>query len=152
MRRLALIDRESSAAGKLPYEDGRFDFVVCAGVAERLADPRGLLEEIGRTGRAGYLECRRGMAQIFQPDPTVRWLADHECDTLFFRACDQTEIDMMGPLRRRMELQVPIARSIERACASARLRPLFFIELRWSGRVRYRILRNDGDPVHVARM
>jgi hypothetical protein len=141
-RRLVSIDRRSTPATHLPFLTGQFDFAVCAGVVERLGEPARFLAELRRVAQGGYIECRRAMAQIFQPDPTIRWLIDYECDTLFFREYDPTDTDTMEPLRRRMDAHVPIAHSMKQACASARLRPLIFVELVWSGRFKYRILRD----------
>jgi hypothetical protein len=141
-RRLVSIKRRSTVATHLPFLTNQFDFAVCAGVVERLGEPASFLAELRRAARGGYIECRRAMAQIFQPDPTIRWLADYECDTLFFREFDPAQTDMMEPLRRKVDARVPIAYSMKRACASARLRPLIFIELVWKGHFKYRILRH----------
>jgi hypothetical protein len=147
--RLVTIDRQPMSADRLPFAAGWFDFAACVGVAERLVEPAAFLAELCRVARGGYLECRREIAQIVQPDPTVRWLADLECNTLLFRECDPTAADIMEPLRRRIDAQVPIASSMATACASARLRPLIFVELVWKGRFKYRILRSDRAESHA---
>jgi SAM-dependent methyltransferase len=39
-----------------PFEDGRFDFVVCSHTLEDVRDPVWVCSEIQRVGRAGYVE------------------------------------------------------------------------------------------------
>ncbi len=43
-------------AGKMPFRDKAFDFVVAFHVLEHVRDPRAFLEELQRVGKAGYIE------------------------------------------------------------------------------------------------
>lgn len=41
---------------RLPFRDKEFDFVICSHVLEHIPEPRPFLEELGRVGKAGYIE------------------------------------------------------------------------------------------------
>ena len=48
----------------LPYEDNEFDFVYCRHTLEDLTYPFLLLHELGRVGKAGYIETPSIMAEL----------------------------------------------------------------------------------------
>src|SRR4051794_37603452 len=50
------VQRDICARERWPFDDGQFDFVVCAHTLEDLRDPVWVCEEIARVGRAGYVE------------------------------------------------------------------------------------------------
>lgn len=43
-------------AGKLPFRDGTFDFVIASHIAEHLEDPESFCSEISRVAEGGYIE------------------------------------------------------------------------------------------------
>lgn len=139
--RVAVLERREEAASCLSFATGQFDFAVCAGVVERLVNPAPFCAELARAAKAGYLECRRSVAQILQPDPTIRWFVDHECDTLFLREADPAHAVVLDGLRRRIHAKRPIEQSLDRLCDSATLRPLMFAEILWTARFKYRVVR-----------
>ena len=51
---------------RLPYEDNEFDFVYCRHTLEDLTYPFLLLHELGRVGKAGYIETPSIMAELCQ--------------------------------------------------------------------------------------
>jgi hypothetical protein len=139
--RATLIERREAPASNLPFADAQFDFAVCTGVVERLVTPAPFCAELMRTARAGYLECRRAVAQILHPDATIRWLVDHECDTLFLREADPGRWSVLDGLRRRIDGKRSLEESMRDVCGSASLRPLMYAEVVWTGRLKYRIVR-----------
>lgn len=48
--------RDICAREPWPFEDGRFDFAVCAHTLEDVRDPIGVCDELVRVARAGYIE------------------------------------------------------------------------------------------------
>jgi len=81
-----LCDREP-----YPFADGSVDFVVCGHTLEDVRDPLWVCSEIGRIGRAGYIEVPSrleeqawGVAGAYAGWPHHRWLIDLEGDRLEF--------------------------------------------------------------------
>ena len=74
----------------LPYEDNEFDFVYCRHTLEDLTYPFLLLNELGRVGKAGYIETPSIMAELCREvdasSPPYRgfhhhvWFTWVECD------------------------------------------------------------------------
>jgi hypothetical protein len=52
------------ASEPLPFEDKSFDFVFCRHVLEDLCNPVGLLKEMDRVGKAGYIETPSPIAEL----------------------------------------------------------------------------------------
>jgi hypothetical protein len=50
------VQRDVCGAEPLPFEDDRFDFVVCSQTLEDVRDPVRVCGEIMRVGKAGYIE------------------------------------------------------------------------------------------------
>ena len=50
------VTRDICDAAPLPFEDDRFDFVVCSHTLEDVRDPVRVCAEIARVGKAGYIE------------------------------------------------------------------------------------------------
>jgi SAM-dependent methyltransferase len=50
------IQRDICDPAPLPFEDDRFDFVVCAHTLEDVRDPLQVCREMARVGKAGYIE------------------------------------------------------------------------------------------------
>ena len=67
------VQRDPSAREPWPFEDGRFAFAVCAGLAA-LRDPVGVCSELARVARAGYVELPTVEAELAGGDG--RWLCD----------------------------------------------------------------------------
>lgn len=47
-----------------PFEDGRFDFAVCAQTLEDVRDPIWVCQELIRVARAGYIECPAPLQEL----------------------------------------------------------------------------------------
>lgn len=79
---------------RLPYPDKFFDFSVCGHTLEDLPDPRGLLGELRRVSRAGYIETpsrlseqtagRRDRMTGAQGHPHHHWIVEAEGRRLLF--------------------------------------------------------------------
>lgn len=50
------VQRDVCGADPLPFEDDRFDFVVCSQTLEDVRDPVRVCAELMRVGKAGYIE------------------------------------------------------------------------------------------------
>ena len=74
-----------------PFEDGQFDFVVCAHTLEDVRDPLWVCAEMQRVGRAGYIEVpsrleeqSHGVYGNFVGWPHHHWLIDVHEDAIEF--------------------------------------------------------------------
>lgn len=65
-------------ACRLPFKDHAFDFIVCRHLLEHMHDPRPLLGELMRVGRAGYIECPSSLMEHLRGWSFHRLLVD--CD------------------------------------------------------------------------
>lgn len=63
--------RDICAAGPWPWPDGHFDFVCCSHVLEDVRDPVRVVAEMGRVGRAGYIECPTAAFELLAFAPIV---------------------------------------------------------------------------------
>jgi SAM-dependent methyltransferase len=80
-------------AGRLPFRDGVFDFVVCSHTLEHVPDPESAISEMCRVAKRGYIEVPEvGMAKI-DDFPTHLWWCSREGDTLVFRAKKSRDFD-----------------------------------------------------------
>lgn len=62
------------AAGEhLPFKDKVFDYVYCNHVIEHAEDIEGMLREMARVGRAGFIECPNPLLEQLHPLPEHRW-------------------------------------------------------------------------------
>ena len=67
------VQRDVCGRAPWPFQDGRFDFAVCATLA-RVRDPVGVCSELARVARAGYVELPTVEAELAGGD--ARWLCD----------------------------------------------------------------------------
>jgi hypothetical protein len=49
---------------KIPFDDKYFDFVFCRHTAEDMDDPLGMLQELARVGKRGYIETPSPLAEM----------------------------------------------------------------------------------------
>lgn len=52
---------------RMPFSDKEFDFVICCHVLEHVDNPNIFLDELGRVGKAGYLETPSLMGEYLIP-------------------------------------------------------------------------------------
>lgn len=73
------VQRDVCARAPLPFEDDRFDFVVCSHTLEDVRDPVWVCSELARVGKAGYVEApSRLEEQTFGlVGPWVGWSHHH---------------------------------------------------------------------------
>src|SRR3954464_2717188 len=43
-------------AARMPFADGAFDYTICSNLLEHVPDPAGVVRELARVSRAGYIE------------------------------------------------------------------------------------------------
>ena len=85
------VQQDVCDAAPLPFEDDRFDFVICSHTLEDVRDPVRVCSEMARVGRAGYIETPSRLEEQsygFQ-GPWVgwghhRWLVDVRGDRIEF--------------------------------------------------------------------
>jgi len=59
---------------KLPFEDKEFDYVICCHVVEHVENPAKFLDELGRVGKMGYLECPSLLGEFLIPKASHKWV------------------------------------------------------------------------------
>jgi len=60
-------------AARMPFADQVFDFVICSHLLEHVVDPAGVLEEVMRVARAGYIEVPEAASAKIVDFPTHLW-------------------------------------------------------------------------------
>jgi SAM-dependent methyltransferase len=85
------VTRDICAREPWPFEDGKFDFVVCAHTLEDVRDPVWVCNEMNRVARAGYIETPSRLEEQTYGihGPWVgwshhHWLVEAESGTLTF--------------------------------------------------------------------
>jgi Methyltransferase domain len=58
------VQADFGGGDRLPFEDQRFDFVICSHTLEDIRDPVGLVRELSRVGKAGYVETPSALAEL----------------------------------------------------------------------------------------
>lgn len=82
----------------LPFKDNSFDFAVCSHVAEHVDEIDGLMGELSRVSRAGYIETPSKFAEILRPQPMHRWYVSAHQGVITFEPT--REGYRLGPLGR----------------------------------------------------
>lgn len=60
-------------AAQMPFADQVFDYVVCSHLLEHVLDPAGVLEEMMRVAKAGYIEVPEAASAKIVDFPTHLW-------------------------------------------------------------------------------
>ena len=73
------VQRDICASEPWPFEDGQFDFAVCAHTLEDVRDPVRVCEELVRVARAGYVEVPAPVEELTWglQGPWVGWSHHH---------------------------------------------------------------------------
>lgn len=58
----------------LPFKDKEFGYVICCHVVEHVDDPAAFLNELGRVGKAGYLEAPSLLGEFLVPKESHQWV------------------------------------------------------------------------------
>lgn len=85
------VQRDICAREPFPFEDDRFDFVICSQTLEDVRDPVWVCQELCRVGRAGYVEVPSrleeqslGVQGPYAGWPHHHWLIDVGPDAIDF--------------------------------------------------------------------
>lgn len=105
-------------AADMPFADGVFDYAICSHVLEHVTDPAGVVGELTRVARAGYIEVPEASAAKIIDFPSHLWwcrLDDStEPPTLVFTAKQAAAFDPeIDAYLRRSGLAEPIKRVID---------------------------------------
>ncbi|MGY1730945.1 class I SAM-dependent methyltransferase [Geodermatophilus sp. SYSU D01045] len=93
-------------AAAMPFADGAFDYTICSNLLEHVADPAGVVRELVRVSRAGYIEVPEASSAKIVDFPSHVWWCrldrSTEPPTLVFTAKERPEFDpeIAGFLRR----------------------------------------------------
>jgi len=84
-------------AARMPFADGVFDYTICSNLLEHVPDPAGVVRELVRVSRAGYIEVPEASSAKIVDFPSHIWWCrlDRGTDpaTLVFTAKDAPEFD-----------------------------------------------------------
>lgn len=125
-------------AAHMPFADGAFDYTICSNLLEHVVDPAGVLRELMRVSRAGYIEVPEASSAKIVDFPSHIWWCRLDEDTqppsLVLTAKERPEFDpeIAGFLRRS-----GLADQVE-AVLNSRFEHRV-IMLQWSGAVPFRV-------------
>ena len=60
-------------AAHMPFADGVFDYAICSNLLEHVVDPAGVLNELMRVSRAGYIEVPEASSAKIVDFPSHIW-------------------------------------------------------------------------------
>lgn len=130
-----LFDADAAA---MPFDDGVFDYAICSNVLEHVHDPAGVIRELVRVSRAGYIEVPEAASAKIVDFPSHLWWCrldrGTEPPTLEFTAKDQPHFDReIADYLRRSGLQ----RRVEQVLDSRFEHRV--VMLHWSGTINHRV-------------
>lgn len=85
-----LFDADAAA---MPFGDKVFDVAICSHVLEHVPDPAGVVRELTRVSKAGYIEVPEAASAKILDFPSHLWWCRLEGDTLVFRAKGSAAFD-----------------------------------------------------------
>src|SRR4051812_17734040 len=125
-------------AADMPFADGVFDYTICSNLLEHVVDPGGVIRELMRVSRAGYIEVPEASSAKNLDFPSHIWWCrlDDRTDppTLVLTAKDAPEFDP--------EIAAYLRRSGVQDRVEAALNSRFehrVIMLHWSGTIPHRV-------------
>jgi SAM-dependent methyltransferase len=84
-------------AAAMPFADGVFDYTICSNLLEHVEDPAGVIRELMRVSRAGYIEVPEASSAKIVDFPSHVWWcrldASTQPPTLVFTAKDSPAFD-----------------------------------------------------------
>jgi SAM-dependent methyltransferase len=84
-------------AAHMPFADGAFDYTICSNLLEHVVDPAGVIAELVRVSRAGYIEVPEASSAKIVDFPSHIWWCRLDGTThpptLVFTAKDRPEFD-----------------------------------------------------------
>jgi hypothetical protein len=125
-------------AARMPFADGVFDYTICSNLLEHVVHPGGVVQELVRVSRAGYIEVPEASSAKIVDFPSHIWWCRLDGSTtpatLVFTAKERRDFDpeIAGFLRRS-----GLERRIEAALNSRFEHRV--VMLHWSGSVPHRV-------------
>lgn len=122
-------------AEALPFPDETFDFVVCSHLIEHVDHPDRVLSELGRVGKAGYLECPNKDYDKLDTPSYHRWFASLDGSTLVLHQKTSALYDagikdlVHNTLYRDSGFWSAFWKNLDR----------FFVMIRWDDRIDFRV-------------
>lgn len=125
-------------AAAMPFADGVFDYVVCSHVLEHVPDPAGVVAEITRVGKAGYIEVPEAASAKILDFPSHLWWCRLDTDgarsTLVFTAKQARAFDPeIADYIRRSGIERRLAKLLDDDFDSR------VVSLPWTGTVEVRV-------------
>jgi SAM-dependent methyltransferase len=85
-----LFDADAAA---MPFADGVFDYVICSHMLEHVVDPAGVVAEMTRVARAGYIEVPEAASAKILDFPSHLWWCRLDGETLVLTAKQTAAFD-----------------------------------------------------------
>lgn len=122
-------------AADMPFADRVFDYVVCSHLLEHVLDPGGVIDEMVRVARAGYIEVPRITSAKIADFPSHLWWCDVVDGELVFTAKDTAQFDddiqrFVGQPDVERDLQRLFDRNFDQC----------IVRYPWAGSVLYRVI------------
>lgn len=134
-------------AADMPFRDGVFDYVICSHLLEHVVDPVGVVSELVRVSKAGYIEVPEASAAKIIDFPSHLWWcrldsSAHEPTLVFTAKTTASFDDEIDAYLRRTGLAPKVKRLIDAHHHEN------IVSLRWSGSV---AARTEGtlDPAFI---
>jgi len=122
-------------AADMPFADQVFDYVVCSHLLEHVVDPGGVIDEMVRVAKAGYIEVPRVTSAKIADFPSHLWWCDLVDGELVFTAKNTAQFDddiqrFVGEPDVQRDLQRLFDRNFDHC----------IVRYPWVGSVRYRVV------------
>lgn len=122
-------------ASDMPFADHVFDYVVCSHVLEHVVDPGGVIDEMVRVAKAGYIEVPRVTSAKIADFPSHLWWCDVVDGELVFTAKTTLQFDEdIQRFATQPEVQRDLQRLFDRNFDQC------IVRYPWVGSVRYRVV------------
>jgi SAM-dependent methyltransferase len=122
----------------LPFKQGAFAYIICSHILEHMDDPEQFARELGRVGKAGYIQSPAEVAERLFHWSFHRWYVNYVDDTFVLHPKEPAE--PFGELFDYLYEYNPAYYFFQRSMPD-----LFWAEAEWHGEVRVRV--QDTSPL-----
>lgn len=129
---------------RLPFRDGAFDFVIASHVLEHVTDPLKAVAELQRVARRGYVETPAEFGGKLMDLPGHRWYVRLEGEMLVFTG---KSVPMFDDQLNHAAFTLWGQQDDTWMRFFRAHRELFFVEHRWEGELRARVIPPPGELV-----
>jgi len=131
-------------AAQMPFADQAFDYVICSHLLEHVVDPAGVIAELMRVGKAGYIEVPEASSAKIVDFPTHLWFCRLIDGVLDFEPKSGPSFDPeIASYLERSGLEHDIERLLNSRFDDR------VISLRWSGDIPHSV-RGSANPAMLA--